>query len=151
MRRQHFFWWTAAAGLICDQVTKWLAMTQLSRVDTIALWTEVFHLTYRVNDGAAWGILAGQSHWLRWISLFASFGIVGWVLRHPRLSPWEQVSFGLILAGAAGNGFDRFYHGYVIDFFDLRLVRFPVFNVADVCISLGFGILMVTILMAPTE
>jgi signal peptidase II len=151
VRRYFYFWGTAIAGLLCDQGTKWLAIAQLRPLDTVPLWADVFHLTYKVNDGAAWGILAGQSHWLRWISLLAGLGIVVWVLTHSRLSRWEQISLGFILAGAAGNGFDRFYHGYVIDFLDVRLLRFPVFNVADICISLGFGILMVAVLMKPAE
>lgn len=53
------------------------------------------------------------------------------------LDRWEKWGFGLILAGAMGNGIDRFVHGHVIDFLELRFIRFPVFNLADVWINLG--------------
>jgi signal peptidase II len=56
---------------------------------------------------------------------------------------WEQVGYGLILSGAMGNGLDRLLAGEVIDFLDFRLIRFPIFNIADVCINIGIICLLV--------
>lgn len=61
-----------------------------------------------------------------------------------KLSTIEQWGYGLILAGALGNGIDRFLFGYVVDFFDFRLINFPVFNIADVCINIGVILLIYT-------
>lgn len=56
----------------------------------------------------------------------------------------EQWGYGFILAGALGNGIDRFLFGYVVDFLDFRLIKFPVFNVADVSINLGIIFLLLS-------
>ena len=53
---------------------------------------------------------------------------------------FEQLGYGFILAGALGNGIDRFFFGYVVDFLDFRLINFPIFNLAD--ISINFGIIL---------
>ena len=63
------------------------------------------------------------------LMLFAYFG--------NKLKMIEQIGYGLILSGAMGNGLDRFIQGYVIDFLDFRLIHFPIFNIADICINLG--------------
>jgi signal peptidase II (EC:3.4.23.36). Aspartic peptidase. MEROPS family A08 len=62
------------------------------------------------------------------------------------LGRWEQAGYGLVWAGAVGNGIDRFVNGYVVDFFNLIWIRFPVFNVADVAINLGVACLLIGLL-----
>ena len=57
----------------------------------------------------------------------------------PKLVKLEQLAYGLILAGAMGNGIERFALGYVTDFIDVRLIRFPIFNWADTSINLGIA------------
>ena len=54
----------------------------------------------------------------------------------------EQSGYGFILAGAVGNGIDRFFLGHVIDFLDFRLINFPIFNLADVFINIGIFCLL---------
>ncbi|MEB3159968.1 MAG: signal peptidase II, partial [Synechocystis sp.] len=54
----------------------------------------------------------------------------------------EQLGYGCILAGAFGNGIDRFALGHVVDFFDFRLINFPIFNMADVFINIGIACLL---------
>jgi signal peptidase II len=55
----------------------------------------------------------------------------------------EQLGYGFILAGALGNGIDRFLFGYVVDFLDFRLIQFPVFNLADIFINVGIIFLLI--------
>lgn len=57
---------------------------------------------------------------------------------------WDQLGYGLILGGAIGNGIDRFIHGYVVDFLDVRLINFAVFNLADVFINIGIACLLIS-------
>lgn len=118
-------------------------MQGMALQQTIPLWRGVFHLTYVTNTGAAFSLFSQQAVGLKWVSLLATVGLVVLGLRAQDLHPWEKVGFGLILAGAAGNGIDRFLYGYVIDFLDFRLIRFPVFNIADVCINLGLICLLI--------
>jgi len=96
----------------------------------------VFHLTYVQNTGAAFSFFRGGAGWLRWLSLLVSLGLMIFAWRE-KLSKVEQLAYGFILAGALGNGIDRFLFGYVVDFLDFRLINFPVFNIADMCINIG--------------
>lgn len=118
-------------------------MSLMELNQSIPLWEGIFHLTYVTNPGAAFSLFQNATTSLKWISLLVSVGLVGLGLWAKNLHPWEQLGYGFILAGAVGNGIDRFFYGYVIDFLELRFVRFPVFNVADVCINLGLVCLLI--------
>lgn len=136
------FWRVSILALILDQVTKYLVVINFKEVgDTFPLWQGVFHLTYVQNTGAAFSFFQGGAGWLRWLSLLVSVGlmILGW---REKLSKIEQFAYGFILAGAFGNGIDRFLFGYVVDFLDFRLINFPIFNIADVCINIGIILLV---------
>jgi signal peptidase II len=138
MKKNYFFWLVATVGLIVDQLTKyWTLKTFPSVGDSIPLWQGVFHLTYVQNTGAAFSFFTNGAVWLRWLSLIVSLGLMAYAVFGGRMKPLEQIGFGFILAGALGNGIDRFFFGYVIDFLDFRLINFPVFNLADVWINLG--------------
>jgi signal peptidase II len=146
MLKNRFFWLTAIVGLVLDRLTKlWTVNTFSQEGQTIPLIADVFHFTYRLNDGAAWSILRGW--WgLPLLSMAVSLGLIllGWF--GPRFVRWEQVGYGLILGGALGNGLDRvFNRGLVIDFLDFRWINFPVFNVADICVSVGVFCLLIAV------
>ena len=110
----------------------------------------VFHLTYVTNTGAAFSLFSGSA-WLRWLSLLVSIGLIALVWLTPRLNVWEKIGYGCILGGAIGNGIDRFATGAVIDFLDFRLIRFPIFNIADVSINIGIICLLIAIVRTPSK
>ncbi|WP_199249102.1 signal peptidase II [[Phormidium] sp. ETS-05] len=140
--KNHWFWSIATASLILDQLTKYWVVQNFSLGETWPLWSGVFHFTYVNNTGAAFSMFQG-SGWLRWLSLAVSLGLMAMAYFGSRLQQWEQIAYGLILGGALGNGIDRFLFGYVVDFLDFRLIRFPVFNLADVSINLGIMCLLI--------
>ncbi len=143
MKKNPFFWIVAIAGLILDQVTKYLIYKAFNNVgETFPLWAGIFHITYVKNTGAAFSFFTGGVSWLRWLSLAVSLGLIA-LARFTRLEKMEQLGYGFVLAGALGNGVDRFIFGYVIDFLDFRLINFPVFNVADICINIGIFLLII--------
>ncbi|MDJ0531929.1 MAG: signal peptidase II [Xenococcaceae cyanobacterium MO_207.B15] len=143
MKKNPFFWLVAIAGLLLDQVTKYMISQAFNQVgETVPLWAGVFHLTYVKNTGAAFSFFTGGVGWLRWLSLGVSLGLIA-LARFTRLEKIEQLGYGCVLAGALGNGIDRFVFGYVIDFLDFRLINFPVFNIADICINLGILFLLI--------
>lgn len=109
----------------------------MSLNQSIPLWDGVLHLTYVTNAGAAFSLFQDTPIGLKWISLLVSLGLIAMGIWAKNLHRLEKLGFGLILAGALGNGIDRFLYGYVIDFLELRFIRFPVFNLADVAINLG--------------
>lgn len=145
MAKNKLFWLVAITGLIIDQITKYLIVIEFKEVGvTLPLWEGVFHFTYVQNTGAAFSFFQGGAVWLRWLSLFVSLALIVYALSD-KLSKFEQIGYGFILAGAIGNGIDRFLFGYVVDFLDFRLINFPVFNVADMCINLGIASLIYAI------
>ncbi|NJN73537.1 MAG: lipoprotein signal peptidase [Limnothrix sp. RL_2_0] len=144
--KNRWFWLVALAGLIADQFTKTVVLQTFSEVgDTFPLWNGVFHFTYVENTGAAFSIFTDGVHWLRWLSLGVSIGLMALAWFGDRLTIWEQLGYGFILSGAMGNGVDRFLFGYVVDFLDFRLVNFPVFNIADICINIGIACLVINL------
>lgn len=144
--KNRWFWLVAFLGLVLDQLTKTIVLQTLPEVgDTFALWPNVFHFTYVQNTGAAFSIFTDGVHWLRWLSLGVSVGLMALALFGDRQTLWEQGGYGFILAGAMGNGVDRFLFGYVVDFLDFRLINFPVFNIADVCINIGIACLLLNL------
>lgn len=150
MKKNRWFWLVAIIGIVIDQLTKyWVVQSFEQTGDTAPIWLGVFHITYVINTGAAFSFFKGGAGWLRWLSLFVSLGLIflGWYA--PRLKIIEQLGYGFILAGALGNGIDRFFLGYVVDFLDFRLINFPVFNFADVFINIGIACLLLASL--PTK
>lgn len=144
--KNRWFWLVALAGLIIDQFTKTIVLQTFSDVgDTFPLWNGVFHFTYVRNTGAAFSIFTNGVHWLRWLSLGVSLALMALAWFGDRLTIWEQLGYGFILSGAMGNGVDRFLFGYVVDFLDFRLINFPVFNIADICINIGIVCLVVNL------
>ena len=144
MRRKKSFLLIAILGIVLDQLTKYIVVQTFAEIgDTVPIWQDVFHFTYVINTGAAFSFFRGQVEILRWISLFVSLVLIIFVWYSPKISQLEQYGYGFILAGAIGNGIDRFLFGYVVDFLDFRLINFPVFNIADVAINIGVLILII--------
>jgi signal peptidase II len=146
--RNRWFWVAALLGLVADQVTKFIVVQSFELNETLPLWEGVFHFTFVTNKGAAFSLFSERGEWLRWLSLLVSLALILLGLLS-RLSRWEQLGYGCILAGALGNGIDRFFFGEVVDFLDFRLIRFPVFNLADVSINIGIICLLIAALHPP--
>lgn len=135
--KNKFFWIAAIVSLSLDQVTKYWVLHNFNLLETQPLILGVIHFTYVRNTGAAFSILTGRADILKWLSLFVSLGLMAFALFGGKLKKLEQVSYGLLLGGAMGNGIDRFIFGSVVDFIDIRLINFAVFNLADVSINIG--------------
>jgi signal peptidase II len=145
MRIKNYYFWIAAIGNITIDILSKRAIVSSLRIErtSIPIVPNVFHFTYIRNHGAAFSMLEGQS-WLGWLSLFVSIILIGVGIVKTFNNLWEQVGFGAILAGAAGNGIDRlFFGGSVVDFIDLRIINFAIFNWADISINLGIVCLLI--------
>jgi signal peptidase II len=152
--KNRFFWFAALAGLVLDRLSKFWIVYTFPLTDppqTLALIPNVFHITYVVNTGAAFSFFNQGVSWLRWLSLGVSVGLMILAWFGPVLSKWEQVGYGFILSGALGNGIDRFILGQVVDFLDFRLIRFPVFNLADTFINVGIACLLIGSFVHPAN
>lgn len=149
--KHRWFWVAALISLVADRLTKlWVEthFTLTTPPETVPLIPGVFHFTYVTNTGAAFSLFQGSA-WLPWLSLVVSLGLIALALFSKGLITWEQWGYGFVLGGALGNGIDRFATGEVVDFLDLRLINFPIFNLADVSINLGIICLLLAMLQAP--
>lgn len=135
--KNSIFWVAAIISFCLDQATKYWIVQNFTLLETQPLIPGVFHFTYVRNTGAAFSLLTGKADLLRWLSLLVSLGLMAFALFGSKLKKLEQISFGLLLGGAMGNGIDRFIFGSVVDFIDLRFIKFAVFNLADISINLG--------------
>ena len=140
--KNYYFWIAAIANILIDIFTKQAIVHNFQLLQTLPLIPNIFHFTYIRNNGAAFSLFQGHE-WLRWLSLIVSLGLVAIGIFRKFTNIWEQVGFGLILAGAAGNGIDRLFYGSVVDFIDIRLINFAIFNWADVSINLGIICLVI--------
>lgn len=136
---------TAALMVAADQWVKAWASTGLS--EQITVISGLFYLTYLENTGAAFGILQGHAFTLGLVSIVILAAITLMILSKKisdRLQIW---SLALILAGGVGNLIDRLRLGFVIDYLDFSaLGGFPIFNLADIFVVIGTGMLMVHII-----
>ena len=103
----------------------------------------VFTIEYVRNYGAAFNILSGNRLFLSFISVISTIILSYFIfIRENELINKFGLSF--ILAGSIGNGIDRIFNGYVIDFIKIKYIDFPVFNIADIVINIGVLILMIS-------
>ena len=105
----------------------------------------LFKLDFVKNYGAAFNILSGSRIFLSLISILFSILLIYLIFRKNTLNLTELYSFSFILGGTIGNGIDRIYKGFVVDFINLNIINFPVFNIADISINIGFIFLLYNI------
>lgn len=127
-----------------DQLTKAIVMRSMVPGQSIPIVRDVFHLTYVLNPGAAFGILSNQRMFLL---VTGAALILATAYFYPLLKKsdaWLRLGATAILSGAVANLIDRVQTGFVVDFFDFRI--WPVFNVADIAIVTGMGLMIYAIL-----
>nr|WP_228030745.1 signal peptidase II [Limosilactobacillus fermentum] len=105
----------------------------------------LMNLTNLHNDGAAWSILEGQQ-WFFYLITLAAVVVLAYLMRQWSTNRWKMIALSLIMAGALGNFIDRVHQHYVVDMFELLPINFPVFNVADSCLTVGVIALIIIIL-----
>jgi len=140
--------WLALAVVVADQLTKALIVSGFELYEVMDV-LPVLEITRLHNTGAAFSLLADASGWQRWffvaLATAVSAGIVYWLRNMPADSAaFLPAALALVMGGALGNLVDRIWHGYVVDFlhFHWGAAYFPAFNVADSCITVGAGLLI---------
>lgn len=126
-------------GVIFDQWTKLLAIKHLKNQTPFVIWDEVFKLQYLENRGAAFGVFQNKQIFFI-ISAILIFIVVIWFyLKVPmtkRFLPLRLCAI-LVCTGGVGNLIDRLRFNYVVDFFYFELINFPIFNVADIYVTVS--------------
>ena len=134
--------------LIADQLTKKAAVSHLQGQPDMIIWDGVFQLHYLENKGAAFSMLENASILFIIVAIIMLAVIVYVLTKVPagkRYMIWH-ICLSMIAAGAIGNMIDRIKLSYVIDFLYFSLINFPVFNVADICVTVGVALLCVFVL-----
>ena len=133
---------------VLDQWTKYLAVNHLKDQAPLVLWEGVFELNYLENRGAAFGMLQGQKGIFLVSTVLVLALIALYYHRAPlgkRFVPVRVIGV-LLLSGALGNMIDRVLQSYVVDFLYVKLIDFPVFNVADCYVTVGAVLMAVLFL-----
>lgn len=127
-----------------DQWTKWAVSTHMRPGQSIVIIPKLFELTYLQNTGAGFSIFEGYGKPFFAVLTVIAMAVMLWAYIKAK-RPGLQMSLALIFAGALGNFIDRMALGYVVDFFHFYIFgwSFPVFNIADICITLGFVFLVI--------
>ena len=126
--------------ILIDQFTKYLIVNNykiFANKDLI-----FFKLDFVKNYGAAFNIFSGSRIFLSTISVIFSILLIYLIMRKASSNNYDLYSYSFILGGTIGNGIDRIVNGFVIDFINLNIINFPVFNIADISINIGFIIIL---------
>lgn len=140
--RPPVFFTTVLLVFIADQMSKRWIVSAMMLGDTRPIIGQSFRLTLTHNTGGAWGLLP-QGNTV--FAIFASIAILALLFAYGRVGRLELpvgAAFALALGGAIGNLVDRVRLGYVVDFFDARIIHWPVFNIADSAITISILLLM---------
>lgn len=136
-------WLLAAIAVIAaDQAVKYLVASAANSGDTIAS-LPLADIVYVQNRGAAFSMMSGKVPFLTVISVvFCIAAVIYWIKKKPS-HPLMQLSITLMFAGAMGNAIDRAVRGFVVDFIRVTFIDFPVFNIADIAITVGAALLVI--------
>ena len=148
---------TAFVVLVADQITKYLVVASMP-VNSAHPLASFFSLVHVRNRGAAFGILNDPDIvWQKYFFLGVTAAALGFMFVLAKTTrPSEKVVFwalGLISGGAIGNAIDRLLYGEVVDFLDFYLgdLHWPAFNIADIAICVGAGLMVLSILFQPKD
>ena len=133
--------------MLFDQYTKILAIKNLKDQTSFVIFEGVFELHYLENRGAAFGMLQNQQTFFIIITSVMLVAIMFFYHNTPNTKKYLPLDLCMIFiaAGAIGNFIDRLFRGFVVDFFHFSLINFPIFNVADIYVTVTFFVLLLLI------
>lgn len=132
-------WLVIASIVLMDQASKYYISHTMAPESSLPLISGVFHITYVLNPGAAFGLFKYKTGFFLAIAALLVALVAYLYPRLPRERSWLRYGMTLMTGGAIGNVIDRVQTGYVVDFFDFRI--WPVFNVADIAIVCGVALM----------
>lgn len=136
--------------IIIDQISKIAVRATMELGQSIDLLGSFFSLTYVRNFGAAWNSFSGKTLILIGIPVVAMIAGLYVYAKYKDKKHWTlKASLMMIIAGGAGNMIDRVFIGYVTDMFDFHF--WPVFNIADIAVVVGCGLLFIHVLFFDKE
>lgn len=134
--------------VVADQLVKLWAVSALEPVGSITVIENVFSLTYVENTGAAWGMMAGAKWYLILMPIIIIIAVLAFLIIKKLKDPILLWACMLVISGGIGNLIDRIFRGFVVDYLHATFIDFPVFNLADCCITIGAGLLILYVILS---
>ena len=143
--------WSLIVVLIIavDQLSKYWVVNNIGLTDSFTVIPDVIDFVYVKNTGAAFSFLSDKTYGiilLTVISVLFCIGVMFFMIKHKPENKLLNISLALMISGAIGNVIDRIARGYVVDFIETTFIKFPVFNVADIAITIGAALIIIYIL-----
>ena len=132
--------------ILLDQAVKGYVVKEIPLGGMRRFIPKVVSLTYLKNSGAAFSMLENQQWFFTIITIIAMGAAFVYLYRHIKGSLWLLLGLTLIISGGIGNFIDRVRQGFVVDMFHLDFMNFAIFNVADIYLSIGVGLLLIYLL-----
>ena len=137
--------------IIADQLVKYFVAAGMSMGDTAFSVLNLFDITYVQNQGAAFSILSGKLSILSLISVIFCVGVIVYWIKKKPTHPLLCTALTMMFAGAFGNAIDRIFRGFVVDYIQTTFINFPVFNIADIGITVGAALLVLYVILFDKE
>ena len=143
--------WSLIVVLIIavDQLSKYWVVNNIGLTDSLTVIPNVIDFVYVKNTGAAFSFLSDKTYGIILLSVISVLFCIGVIFFLIKCKPQNRlltISLGLMISGAIGNLIDRILRGYVVDFIETTFIKFPVFNVADIAITIGAVLIIIYIL-----
>ncbi|MDO5559319.1 MAG: signal peptidase II [Oscillospiraceae bacterium] len=131
-----------------DQLIKFWAVNELSGTGVSRPFIsfgsrEIINLTYTENTGAAFSMMSGKAWFTIGFTTVALILFAVYMIKNYRQSKSLMTVTAIVAAGGLGNLIDRIRLGYVVDYIEVRLFRFAIFNFADICVTVGMVLLLI--------
>ena len=123
--------------ILIDQISKFLVLFTLGFDKSKNIIPNLLNFTLVKNKGAAFSLFRDSTTLLTIISVFATLILITLIFKYPPRSYWNSIGIAYLLGGTVGNGLDRLFKGYVLDFLEIVPIDFPIFNVADIAINIA--------------
>ena len=138
--------------VLIDQITKFYIASNFELFQSVEIIRGFFNITYIRNSGVAFGMfsnLKGSFIQIVFIAIYI-IAIISILILYRETHGYSHIALSLIFSGAIGNLIDRIFRGEVVDFMDFHWQNYhwPAFNVADSCITVGVGLLMISIIIS---
>ncbi|MEG0748683.1 MAG: signal peptidase II [Carnobacterium sp.] len=143
-----FLYYVLAAVIIgVDQWTKYLTVAHIDLYEVVEVIPGVLSWMYIRNTGAAWSILEGKMWFFYLVTIVVVGVVVVYLQKYGKNSRLLSIALAFILAGSIGNFIDRLRAEYVIDMVRLEFINFPIFNVADMALSIGVVLMILYVFL----
>jgi signal peptidase II len=153
MKNKNYIYTLASAFMLLDQIIKLIVINNMEISQEIKIIPKFFSLFYLRNTGAAFSIFGNKTLFLIIISIVCLIVLKNYIKKLKRVTNLTIISLGILIGGIIGNLFDRVLRQAVIDYLSFNFFgySFPVFNLADIGITIGALLLIIDLLIEEKE